>query len=71
MSGDSEVMNDCTPSVHMDLDDDLSSHSSLGYTLEDSSVSNRESTSDPPSASPSGDVQGRLSFLTTSLSMIF
>lgn len=57
MFGGSEVTSDRTPSVHMGSDNDLSSHSRLKYMAsEDSSVSNRKSTSYPPSeeASPSG-----------------
>ena len=55
MSRDSEATSEHTPSVRMSSDDDLSSHSRLRYSSEDSSVSDRESTSDPSSgkASPS------------------
>ena len=54
MYGDSEATSDHTPSVHMGLNNDLSSPR-LESTSEGLSVSNRESASDPPSeeASPS------------------
>lgn len=56
MSRDSEATSDHTPSIRMGSDDDLSSHSRLGYSSDESSVSDRESASDPSSeeASPSG-----------------
>ena len=56
MSGDSETTSECTPLVRMSSDDNLSSHSRLGYSSNDSSKSNRESTYDPSSgkSSPSG-----------------
>ena len=56
MSRDSEATNDRTPLVRMGSVDDLSSHSSLEYMSEDSSVSDRKLASNPPSeeASPSG-----------------
>ena len=55
MFGDSEATSERTPSVRISSDDDLSSHSRLGYSSNNSSVSDRESTSDPSSgkASPS------------------
>ena len=55
MSRDSEATSEHTPSVRISSDDDLSSHSRLRYSSDDSSVSDRESTSDPSSgkASPS------------------
>ena len=56
MSRDSQTTSDRTLSIHMVLDDDLSSHSRLGYLLDESSVSDRESTPNPSSkeASPLG-----------------
>ena len=56
MSGDSETTSECTPLVRMSSDDNLSSHSRLGYSSNDSSKSNRESTYDPSSgkSSPPG-----------------
>ena len=47
MYGDSEVMSDRTPSVHMGLDDNLSSPT-LESMSEGSSVSNKEPMSNPP-----------------------
>ena len=47
MFGDSEATSERTPSVRISSDDDLSSHSRLGYSSNNSSVSDRESTSDP------------------------
>lgn len=54
MSRDSEATSDHTPSVHLGLDDNLSSPR-LESTSEGSSISDRELASDPPSeeASPS------------------
>ena len=56
MSGDSEMTSECTLSVRMGLDDNQTSQSRLKYMLDGSSISERESTSDPPSgeASPFG-----------------
>ena len=56
MSRDSEATSEHTPSVRMSSNDNLSSHSRLGYSSNDSSISNRESTYDPSSgkSSPSG-----------------
>ena len=55
MSGGSEAISDRTPSMSIGLDDDLSSHSRLRYSSDNSLVSDRESTSNPSSeeASPS------------------
>ena len=47
MSGDSKAMSERTSSVRISSDDDLSSHSRLEYSLDDSLVSDRESASDP------------------------
>ena len=47
MSGDSKAMSEHTSSVRISSDDDLSSHSRLEYSLDDSLVSDRESASDP------------------------
>nr|POF22775.1 hypothetical protein CFP56_09752 [Quercus suber] len=56
MFGDSEETSERTPSVHISSDEDLSSHSRLEYLSDNSSVSDKESTSDPSlgKASPSG-----------------
>ena len=47
MSGDSKATSDHTSSVCIGSDNDLSSHSRLGYSSDESLVSDRESTSDP------------------------
>ena len=47
MSGDSKAMSERTPSVCISSDNDLSSHSRLEYSLDDSLASDRESASDP------------------------
>ena len=56
MSGDSETTSEFTPLVRISSNDNLSSHSRLGYLSNDSLISNRESTYDPSSgkSNPSG-----------------
>ena len=56
MSGDSEITSKCKSSVRMDSDDNQTSQSSLEYMSNGSSISEKESSSDPPfgEASPSG-----------------
>ena len=56
MSGDSEITSKCKSSVRMDSDDNQTSQSSLEYMSNGSSVSEKESSSDPPfgEASPFG-----------------
>nr|POE53066.1 hypothetical protein CFP56_06919 [Quercus suber]POE82325.1 hypothetical protein CFP56_50296 [Quercus suber] len=48
MFGDSEAMSEHTPSIHIGSDDDMSSPRTM-YSSENSSISDRSSSSDPSS----------------------